>query len=98
MLLRYCILTVLVCLSLYAVLITGTTTSQAILAQSAGAGPVPNYGLYALVGIAAFSALSLFRFVLHGFPSLLVNWYVDHRDWLSMAVLGVLVIVIFYWL
>ena len=96
-LLRYSMLTALAVLSLYAVLVTGDNSARVLLAQSA-AGKPQDCGLYGLAGIAALSALSLFRFVLHGAPSMLSDWFSGHRDWLVTLFLGCLVVLVVRWL
>jgi hypothetical protein len=98
MFLRYAILIALAGVSLYAVLVTGASTGQTLMAQTGPNAHLPNAGLWALAVIAALSTISLFRFMLYGVPAILANWYYDHRDWLATLLLGGLVLLVFYWL
>ncbi|MEG6509341.1 hypothetical protein V6C03_10200 [Methyloligella sp. 2.7D] len=98
MLFRYAILVAMVLGSLYGVLITGASTGQVLLVDAGMSAAAPEYSLWALAGIVAFSAVSLFRFMIFGMPSMLTEWCTDNREWLGWALLGVLVIIVFYWL
>jgi hypothetical protein len=97
MFMRYASLLALAAASVYAVFSVGETNGQQLLVDAGQGGANPNaIAFWVLGAIAALTALSLFRFVMFGIPSMLGGWYQQNKEWLYTLVLGGVVCGMFY--
>lgn len=94
--LRYVFLIALGLASCYAFINASAGTGQILLAEAGHRVDNPAaVGFWILFGMAAFSLMSMFRFVYLGIPAMFRGWLAEHKDKLVTLALGGIVCGIF---
>ena len=94
--LRYIFLVALGVASIIAFISATAGTGQMLLASTGHRIDNPDaLGFWILFAMAAFSLLSMFRFVWLGIPAMVRGWFSDHKDKFVTLLLGGIVCIIF---
>jgi len=93
---RYAMLAAVGAASIWAVITAGVNNGQWLLVDAGQGGSQQEIAFWLLASIALLSALSLFRFMIFGLPSMLGNWYQERKQWIYTAACGALLYGVFY--
>ena len=91
MVIRYIFLVAVAASAVWGVVNLGTSNAGMYLvdAGQSGAAPAPvNLSFWVLAAIVTLMALSICRFVIFGLPSMVDDWYRDHKSWRYTILLG----------
>jgi hypothetical protein len=88
MVIRYAFLVAMASSAVWAVINLGTSNAQMYLVDAGQGGPPVNVSFWMLAGFATLITLSLCRFVIFGLPSMVDDWYRDHKSWLYAILFG----------
>ncbi len=98
MLMRYAMLVGAAAAAVWGAINLGASNAGAFLVDAGHTGSVATSGmsLWALAGVATLIALSLFRFVVFGLPSMMDGWFQQNKSWLYTLLIGGMIYGAFY--
>jgi hypothetical protein len=96
MVMRYAMLAAIGAASIWAVVTASVNNGQWLLVDAGQGGSQADIAFWLLAAFAGLIALSLFRFVVFGLPSMFGNWYEQRKQWIYMFACGALLYGVFY--
>jgi hypothetical protein len=82
--------------SIWAVVNVSASNGERLLVDAGQGGSQADVGFWLLVAVATLIALSLFRFVIFGLPSMVDGWVQERKHWIFTLVCGGVLYAVFY--
>lgn len=96
MVMRYAMLAAVGAASIWAVVTASANNGQWLLVEAGRGGSQHEIAFWLLAAFATLIALSLFRFVIFGLPSMFGSWYQERKQWIYMFACGALIYGVFH--